>query len=282
MSHTTLNKLLSLLVPIVLYFQFNQLFVNRGGSPPPFPLALYPDNEGLAAYFGAIVSSFLLLSLLYFVRWRAVAPSGNSWKDRVFRPNWLQLEETTRPAKSILRLMFFASIILPTLLHVWLVNRWFEDTSIFIRICDQQTIGQQKIPFRDQEVLEPYGISSSSGYDECRKTINTCIKDNKACSWTEGQRCINPGDVPYCRIGNKLVLHFKPIESYCTSAVLFGSGRNSFRLGHGDQSVTYVPILIPGLGILACLFLVFYMVDTIAMIFGFWTWPWHLGKWQNE
>ena len=157
MSRDGLNRLLSWLVVIVLGIQINHFLANRSDLDPFFDIAFYPDNGGLAVYFGAVLSTVLMFPLIYLTRWRAAVVPDCGWAGKIFRPNMLELDETMPLGKSILRVLFVAGVILPMIGHVWLVHRWiFKDPDVYIRICEEKTVNGEKIPFKDQTVVELY------------------------------------------------------------------------------------------------------------------------------
>ena len=270
MSRDGLNRLLSWLVVIVLGIQINHFLANRSDLDPFFDIAFYPDNGGLAVYFGAVLSTVLMFPLIYLTRWRAAVVPDCGWAGKIFRPNMLELDETMPLGKSILRVLFVAGVILPMIGHVWLVHRWiFKDPDVYIRICEEKTVNGEKIPFKDQTVVELYPEVCGTD-DTYKKKLTGPIGSN------DTRHCIDSKAGPYCRIATDWKGHFELIGSESFWSLLFGPGRESFRLGYDDRLVSYVPVLFPGIGLAACALLLLYWLDTLAMIFNLHIrcWPW--------
>lgn len=254
MSRGGLDKLLCWLVVIVLGIQINHFLANRSADlDPPFVIAFYPDNGGLAVYFGALLSTFLMFPLLYLTRWRAAVVSDCGWMGKIFRPNTLGLNETAPLGRTILRVLFIAGIVLPMIGHIWLVNRWLEDPDVYIRICD---VDKKNSPLRYPAVVKLYPEVNSTN---CRTKLAGPVGPNGI------RHCIKSSSGPYCRIATNRKGHFILVGPGSLLGTLLG--RESFRLGHDKRLVSYVPVLIPGIGLAACVLLFFYWLDTLAMIF---------------
>ena len=250
MSRGGLDRLLSWMVVIILGIQVNHFLANRSADlNPPFVIAFYPDNGGLAVYFGALLSTVLIFPLLYLTRWRAAVVLDCGWAGKIFRPNMLELDETLPLGRSILRVLFFAGVILPMVGHIWLVHRWLKDPDIYIPIC---SVNKENSPLRYPAVMNLYPEVDSPN---CRTKLAGKIGPNGIRHCIKSQSSYGP----YCRIATDWKGHF----------VLVGSGSlwKRFRLGHEESLVSYFPVLIPGIGVVACAVLLFYWLDTLAMIF---------------
>ena len=259
MSRKNLNTILCWLVPIVLGIQINHIIANRSDIKPLFGIAIYPDNRGLTVFFGALLSTILIFVLLYLSRWRAASVLDRGWPDKVFRPNKMILYKTTSLGKAALRVLLIAGVILPMVNHLFLVHRWFKDTDVYIRICAQNT--DKKNPFRDSAIVSLYPEIENAAHLTCRQKLTGAIESN------DTRRCIQSNAGPYCRISTDWTGHFVLVGSESFWSILFGRGRDSFRLGYDDRLVTYFPRLLPGLGLGSCLLLLLYWLDTLAMIF---------------
>ena len=246
-------------MPIVLGVQINHILANRSELDPFFNFAFFPENEGLTVFFGALVSSMLMFPLLYLIRWRVISDQRGGWARKVFRPNILELNENRPLGRTVLRVILIFGIVLPMLHHVWLVDRALKDPDVYIRICAQDT--EKENPFTDLAVLKVYPQIGKTDYFSCQKVIEDSSQ------WTGIARCIDSAGAYYCRIATNRAGHFQFPTSVPLWGVLFGGGRESFMLGYEDRVVSYVPSLFPGMGLTVCVLLVFYWIDTLAMIF---------------
>ena len=254
MSVNGLNKLLNRLLLIILAVQVSHYLVNRAGDDAdfklPFVLAFHPDNAGLAAYFGAMISTVFMIPLLYLTRWRATVMSDSGWAGKIFRPDLLEVDETVSLGKWVLRVLLFFGVILPMVAHVWLMDRWLFDTDVYIKVC---SIDASK---RSEAISEVYPeIRDIKDTLECQKKLAHTKKKGRI------RHCIpNTAMEPFCRIETRgWKRHFE-----LSGASLFGG---QFRLGYNDRIVSYIPILMPGIMLLICVLLLLCWLDTLAMIF---------------
>ena len=268
MSRRGLNTLLSWLVPIVLGMQINHILANRSDLDPFFNFAFYPENEGIAAYFGALFSTLFMFPLVYLTRWRAFFNQEDAWTRKVFRPNILEVDDSWRLGRTVLRVLLFFGFVLPLIQHIWLVDRALKDPDVYVRICAQHSV--EKNPFTDPAVLRVYPQIEGKEYNACKKAA----MDRS--NWRGTAHCIESAGEVYCRISRSRAGHFQFPTCENIWSVVFGGGRESFKLGFDNRIVSYVPGLFPGIGVALSAILVLYWIHTLAMLFlprvRFWLW----------